>query len=98
MFFFLSIFFPKGQLPVSYLIIFFLICTFIYLAKIPLQGPRYQLGGSNFFCFVSFSVHPELPDSNAYFFIAFNPLLLNSYRSGFLSNFFPRFSCQSVIS
>ena len=52
MFFFLSIFFPKGQLPVSYLIILFLICTFIYLAKIPLQGPRYQLGGSNFlFCF-----------------------------------------------
>ena len=42
-------FFTKDQLPVSYFIIFFLlIFIFIYLAEIPLQGPRYQLGENNF--------------------------------------------------
>ena len=61
---------------------FFLIFIFIYLAEIPLQGPRYQLGENNFLF-----LFQHIP---SYFFIVFNFLLLNSYRSCFWSNFFPK--------
>ena len=80
--FFFVYFFPKDQLPVSYFIIFFIIFIFIYLAEIPLQGPRYQLRENNFLF-----LFQHIP---SYFFIVFNFLLLNSYRSCFWSNFFPK--------
>ena len=81
---FFCLFFSQGSAAsqLFHHFFFLLIFIFIYLAEIPLQGPRYQLGANNFLF-----LFQHIP---SYFFIVFNFLLLNSYRSCFWSNFFPK--------